>query len=84
MHPAKVQLRGFDREEISEILKLGEFEVVHSEDGLDLFFEDVNEARRFISKVKKRFRVSSRMSTETLGFKSRARYLFVYSVRKLK
>ncbi|MEM0203115.1 MAG: NMD3-related protein [Archaeoglobaceae archaeon] len=85
MHPAKVQLRGFHSEEISEILKFVEkAEVVQSRDGIDLFFENVDNARLFISKLKKRFRVESKMSTESLGFKSRARYLFVYSVRKLK
>lgn len=85
MHPAKVQLRGFDKEEISEILKLvRESEIISSKNGLDIFFEDVNDARFFISKLKKKFKVSSKMSTESLGFKSRARRLFVYSVRKLK
>ncbi|MEM2818030.1 MAG: NMD3-related protein [Archaeoglobaceae archaeon] len=85
MHPAKVQLRGFDGEEILEILKSVEkAEVVRSRDGVDLFFENVDDARIFVSKLKKRFRVASKMSTESLGFKSRARYLFVYSVRKLK
>lgn len=85
MHPAKVQLRGFDSEEISEILKLaGSAESIKSKDGVDLFFENVDNARLFISKLRKRFKITSRMSTESLGFKSRARYLFVYSVRKLK
>ncbi len=85
MHPAKVQLRGFDVEEISLILKLAEkAEVVHSKDGLDLFFDNVDDARLFISKMKKKFKIKSRMSTESLGFDSRARYLFVYSVKKVK
>ncbi|MFN3384903.1 MAG: NMD3-related protein [Archaeoglobaceae archaeon] len=85
MHPAKVQLRGFDSEEISAILKLSEkAKVIRSKDGIDLFFENVEDARLFISKLKRKFKIKSRMSTESLGFNSKARYLFVYSVKKVK
>lgn len=86
MHPAKIQLRGFTDEEILKILeKAEEFEkeVFRMKNGIDLFFEDVEIARRFISKLKRDFRFEIKMSTENLGFKcGKGRYLFVYSIRK--
>lgn len=86
MHPAKIQLRGFDKEELSKIVKRAvEFgaNVIELEHGTDLFFEDVEDARIFISKLQREFRFEKKMSTESLGFKKgRGRYLFVYSLRK--
>ncbi|MDK2795622.1 MAG: hypothetical protein PWQ22_1064 [Archaeoglobaceae archaeon] len=87
MHPAKIQLRGFDESEISKVLKrAGEFkaEIVKTKDGFDLFFEDVENARLFISKLQKELRFEKKMSTENLGFKKgRMHFLFVYSLRKI-
>lgn len=86
MHPAKIQLRGFSESEISRVLKMAEkFEsqIFKTEHGVDLFFEDVQNARRFISRLKKEFQVAKRMSIENLGFKrGRGEFLFVYSIRK--
>lgn len=87
MHPAKIQLRGFDDFEISKLIKKAEefkFEVIKTKFGVDIFFESVDDARMFISKIQKEFRVEKKMSTENLGFKrGRSRFLFVYSVRKI-
>lgn len=87
MHPAKIQLRGFDELEVSKVLKRAEefkAEILRTEHGFDLFFEDVENARLFISKLQKDLRFEKKMSTESLGFKKgRASYLFVYSLRKI-
>ncbi|MCS7143521.1 MAG: 60S ribosomal export protein NMD3 [Archaeoglobaceae archaeon] len=86
MHPAKLQLRGFKREELLIILKRAEEfekEILQTKDGIDIFFEDVEIARSFISKLKNDFRFETKMSTENLGFRNgRGKYLFVYSIRK--
>lgn len=82
MHPAKVQLRGFDEKEVEGMLKAVDAEIVKVKDGIDLYFADVNDARLFISKLKRLFSLKVKMSTENLGFKARGRYLFVYSVRR--
>ncbi|MEM4472257.1 MAG: NMD3-related protein [Archaeoglobaceae archaeon] len=83
MHPAKVQLRGFNVQELMEIEKIVKnAKVIKTRDGVDMIFENVNDARFFISKLKARFSLIVKMSTESLGFDSRPRYLFVYSVRK--
>ncbi|MEM0329922.1 MAG: NMD3-related protein [Archaeoglobaceae archaeon] len=87
MHPAKIQLRGFDDSEISKLIKKAEelkSEVIKTKFGVDIFFDNVEDARMFISKIQKEFRIEKRMSTENLGFKKgRGRFLFVYSVRKI-
>ena len=84
MHPAKVQLRGFDEIEIENVLKAANAEVLKVKEGVDLYFSDVNDARFFISKLKRLFRVKIKMSTESMGFKSRGKYLFVYCLRREK
>ncbi|MEM0353539.1 MAG: hypothetical protein QXM15_03435 [Archaeoglobaceae archaeon] len=54
MHPAKVQLRGFDGEEILEILKSVEkVEVVWSRDGIDLFFRECRRCKDFCLEIEK-------------------------------
>ncbi|NHW24151.1 MAG: hypothetical protein HA489_07915 [Archaeoglobales archaeon] len=87
MHPAKIQVRGFSEAEILRVLKKAEefkAEIVKTENGIDLFFEDVENARLFVSKLQKEFRFEKKMSTENLGFKrGRMRFLFVYSLRKI-
>jgi NMD protein affecting ribosome stability and mRNA decay len=87
MHPAKVQLRGFTESEISRALKRAEefkAEFVKNEHGVDFFFEDVENARRFISKLQRELHFEKKMSTENFGFrKGRTRFLFVYSLRKI-
>jgi NMD protein affecting ribosome stability and mRNA decay len=84
MHPAKVQLRGFGEREIENLLKVTNAEVLKVKEGVDLYFSDVNDARFFISKLKRIFRVRIKMSTESMGFKSRGKYLFVYCLRREK
>jgi NMD protein affecting ribosome stability and mRNA decay len=57
-------------------------EIEDSKNGLDIYFEDVNEARKFISKLRKSMRFKIKMSTKYAGLRgSRVRVLFVYSLR---
>lgn len=51
-HPAIVQVRT-EIEKALEIAKKFVTEVERREDGVDIYFEDVNEARRFISVFKR-------------------------------
>jgi len=87
MHPAKIQLRGFNEAEILKALKKAEefnAEIAKDGHGIDFFFDDVENARLFISKLQKEFRFDKKMSTENLGFKKgRMRFLFVYCLRKI-
>ncbi|MDW7989833.1 MAG: hypothetical protein RMH75_04105 [Archaeoglobaceae archaeon] len=84
MHPAKVQLRDFSYEELSKAIEIAKKAyIIKTNYGIDLFFDDVDDARFFISKLKKKFRITIKMSTENLGFESRAKFLFVYSIRKI-
>jgi len=75
-------LRGFSLEEIEIAKKFaidygGEFE------GLDVYFSDVNDARKFISKLRKVFKFKIKMSTEYIGMVRRKKKIFfVYSLRK--
>ncbi len=88
MHPCKVQIRNFDENSIELVKKLAnkfstEIEVVKK--GLDVYFEDVNDARFFISKLRKLMEFEIKMSTEYAGLrKGRVRVLFVYSLRRKK
>ncbi len=83
MHPCIVQLRGFeDLEDIFSIARKynATFEDVGS--GIDMYFEDVNEARRFISVLKKLRRFEVKFSTKYAGLRrGRVRVLFVYCLR---
>jgi len=81
-HPALIQLRG-NISGIEEMVEKFEgISVIRNKHGLDVYFEDVNSARRFISKLKrsKKFRIKS--STKYAGLrKGRVRWLFTYSIR---
>ena len=84
-HPCKVQLRSFNYDELKLARKIAEkfkISVEEGKTGLDIYFEDVNEARRYISKLKKILNFILKMSTEYAGLrKGRVRVLFVYSLR---
>jgi|Deesub1362A_J573_1020465.scaffolds.fasta_scaffold00363_34 NMD protein affecting ribosome stability and mRNA decay len=84
-HPALIQFRGhFDRKRVESMLskQTGNYEVEMSEHGLDVYFEDVNDARFFISKLKKNMRFKQKLSINYAGLrKGRVRKFFVYSLR---
>jgi len=64
-HPALIQFRGdFDRKRVETMLsrQTGNYEVETSEHGLDVYFEDVNDARFFISKLKKNMKFRQKLS----------------------
>lgn len=84
MNPAKIQLRGFSEEDLEKIYeKVLNGEIIKTRDGIDVFFQSVEDARLFISKIKRLHKIEIKFSTENLGFKKgEARYLFVYSIRK--
>ncbi len=84
-HPCKIQVRDLDLEklEIAKNIasKLGA-EVEPVKNGLDMYFEDVNNARVFISRFKKSAKFRIKMSTKYAGLRgSRVRVLFVYALR---
>ncbi len=76
-HPCKVQLRDFSIKDV-EIAKKIAKDFGAEIEGLDLYFDDVNTARIFISKLKKFSKFKVKMSTEYIGKK---KILFVYSLR---
>jgi len=84
-HPAIVQLRGVNndlKEDIVKHAKDFEVEVEFVKNGLDIYFSDVNDARTFISKLKKLYRFDMKFSTKYAGLrKGRVRVLFVYCLR---
>ncbi len=85
-HPALVQIRA-EVELAMRLLKkfrVNGVVVEESKNGVDIYFDDVNEARVFISKLKRnsRERLRVKSSTKYAGLrKGRVRYLFTYSVK---
>ncbi len=81
-HPALLQFRGNISEVRSYIDKLKNVEIEESKYGIDVYFEDVNTARVFLSKIKKIFKAEVKSSTKYAGLrKGRVRWFFTYSVR---
>jgi len=86
-HPAIIQVRGDYLRYIEEILKMlekncREFWVEKQRSGMDIYFSDVNDARRIISKIQKVKKAEIKMSTKYAGLrKGRVRVLFVFSLR---
>ncbi len=89
-HPAILQIRkdeGISPEIEKKILMIlsrspGEFETEKVRTGLDIYFSDVNDARKSVSDLKKHFNFKVKMSTKYAGLrKGRVRTLFVYSLR---
>ncbi len=83
-HPAVVQVRT-EIEKALEIAKKFVTEVEKRKDGVDIYFEDVNEARRFISIFKRatKKKILVKSSTSYAGLrKGRVRYLFTYSLKE--
>lgn len=84
-HPCIVQVRDIKSEKIEIVRNMAlkrNAEIEDSKNGLDIYFEDVNEARKFISKLRKSMRFRIKMSTKYAGLRgSRVRVLFVYSLR---
>ncbi|WP_456468813.1 NMD3-related protein [Archaeoglobus sp.] len=84
-HPCIIQVRDVKREKMEIVKNMAlkrNAEIEDSKNGLDIYFEDVNEARKFISKLRKSMRFKIKMSTKYAGLRgSRVRVLFVYSLR---
>ena len=84
-HPCIIQVRDVKREKMEIVRNMAlkrNAEIEDSKNGLDIYFEDVNEARKFISKLRKSMRFKIKMSTKYAGLRgSRVRVLFVYSLR---
>jgi NMD protein affecting ribosome stability and mRNA decay len=86
-HPCIVQVRDVQPDKIEIVRNMAlkrNAEVEKAKNGLDIYFEDVNEARKFISKLRKSMKLRIKMSTKYAGLRgSRVRVLFVYSLRGL-
>ncbi len=86
-HPCIVQVRDVQPDRIETVRNMAlksNAEVETAKNGLDIYFEDVNEARKFISRLKKTMKFKIKMSTKYAGLRgSRVRVLFVYSLRGL-
>ncbi len=81
-HPALIQLRGNISGIERFIEKFEGISVMRNKHGLDVYFEDVNSARRFISRLKRLRKFKVKSSTKYAGLrKGRVRWLFTYSVR---
>lgn len=81
-HPAVIQLRGNYKRAEKIIEKLENVEVVREKFGIDVYFEDVNDARLLISKMKKLFDVEIKSGTKYAGLrKGKVRWFFAYSLR---
>jgi NMD protein affecting ribosome stability and mRNA decay len=83
-HPAVLQLRGNLRNEIIGVLRKRDWEceILKTKHGIDIYFSDVNDARRYISMIKRLQNFQIKMSTKYAGLrKGRVRVLFVYSLR---
>ncbi len=83
-HPAVVQVRT-EVEKALDVAKKFETEIERVKGGVDIYFEDVNDARRFISIFKRVVgkKISVKSSTSYAGLrKGRVRYLFTYSLKE--
>jgi len=81
-HPALLQFRGDVSKVRRHISKLSGVEIEENRYGIDVYFEDVNDARSFLSKIRKVVRAEIKSSTRYAGLrKGRVRWLFTYSVR---
>ncbi len=77
-YPSLVQIRGkVDGETVKSLAAKFEGLIEISEDGIDVFFDDVNKARMFLSRLKRIVRGEVRMSTRRKG----SRVYFIYSFR---
>ncbi len=85
-HPAIVQVRG-NLEKEADILRVIErhgedFEVERVKEGLNVYFSDVNVARKVVSKLNRIFKADVKMSTKYAGLRrGRVRVLFVYRLK---
>jgi len=81
-HPALLQFRGNISKVMNHINKLENVEIEENRYGIDVYFEDVNTARRFLSKIKKIVKVDIKSSTRYAGLRrGKVRWFFTYSVR---
>ena len=85
MHPCIVQIRDANGEVLERSVKLARkfvTEIDRIKNGIDIYFEDVREARKFISTLKRLSRFDVKFSTKFAGLRrGRVRVLFVYCLR---
>ncbi len=85
MHPCIVQIRDANGEVLERSVKLARKFVTEIEwikNGIDIYFEDVRDARKFISTLKRLSRFDVKFSTKFAGLRrGRVRVLFVYCLR---
>jgi len=84
-HPCIVQIRDVEEKRLETILsKAYKFnvDVEKVKGGVDVYFEDVNDARKYISILKKLLDFEIKFSTKFAGLrKGKVRVLFVYCLR---
>ncbi|WP_456328077.1 NMD3-related protein [Archaeoglobus sp.] len=80
-----VQIRDVEKSKLEGIVSRAckfNAEIERVKNGVDIYFEDVNDARRFISVLKKLSNFEVKFSTKFAGLrKGRVRVLFVYCLR---
>ncbi len=85
MHPCIVQIRDANGEVLERSVRLARkfvTEIDRIKNGIDIYFEDVREARKFISTLKRLSRFDVKFSTKFAGLRrGRVRVLFVYCLR---
>ncbi len=85
MHPCIVQIRDVNESLINRAVSIAKkfnTEIDRLKNGVDVYFEDVNNARKFISILKKFSNFDIKFSTKFAGLrKGRVRVLFVYCLR---
>lgn len=85
MHPCIVQIRNADGEVLERSVRLASkfsTEIEWIKNGIDIYFEDVRDARKFISTLKRLSRFDVKFSTKFAGLRrGRVRVLFVYCLR---
>ena len=85
MHPCIVQIRDANGEVLERSVRLARkfvTEIDRIKNGIDVYFEDVREARKFISTLKRLSRFDVKFSTKFAGLRrGRVRVLFVYCLR---
>ncbi len=84
-HPCIVQIRDIDDEKVKEAVhraKKFNVDICKVKNGIDIYFEDVNDARTFISSLKRISNFKIKFSTRFAGVRrGRVRVLFVYCLR---
>ena len=85
-HPAILQIRT-NNLDFNLLLKwIGkmntQYEIETGKDGIDVYFSDVENARKVLSMIKRQYSITVKKSTKYAGLRrGRVRVLFVYSIK---